>query len=448
MSGDFTRTTRKSVGARTRETRPGRLGLKILDGPQAGTHVELTKPTVIAGRSPSTDLVLEGASVSKRHFQLRPTTAGAELRDLGSRNGLWFGGRRVLHMILGPGDVFKAGDCALELVEIGEVDVLAYADERCGELYGKSLNMRELFHQLERVAATPLRVLIQGETGTGKEVAARSLHQLSLRASQAFVTLDCSSLPETLADATLFGSVPGAFTGAAAREQPGLFEQADGGTLFIDEIGELSLSLQLKLLGVLERGRVSRLGQPGFERPIDVRVVAATNRDLLAEVESRRFRQDLYHRLGDEFLLTMPPLREREQDALLLAELFTEDLCAEYDFAVTLGPEARAALLLYPWPGNVRELRSVMRRAVLIKQRGELSSADLGLGGRASMASGVGEIIEQQLGYEDSHLAFDRAYLPRVLEEAGSIRAATKHLKIGRNRLRKRLKELGIYDPE
>lgn len=193
---------------------------------------------------------------------------------MGSKNGTWYAGRRVRRITLVPGDHFRAGTCEIELLELGQVDVAIAADSECGLLFGESVVMRELFVTIAKLAPLPLDLLIQGETGTGKERTARTIHDLSPRKHQPFVILDCSTLPTNLADATIFGFRRGAFTGAE-DDQPGLFEQADGGTLFIDEIGELSAELQMKFLRALDCGQVARLGDAGNLRVVDVRVVSA-----------------------------------------------------------------------------------------------------------------------------------------------------------------------------
>ena len=433
-----------AMSPRRVELRPGSLALRVLDGDAAGQLLTIDKSSITVGRSRAADLVLADRSVSKLHFSLTATGVGAEVRDLGSKNGLWLGQRRVFHVGLAVGDVFTAGECRLELADVSEVEVEVSTSDRCGLLFGRSVVMRELFALLERVAPTPLDVLIQGETGTGKELAARSIHMLSDRADRPFVVLDCASLPETLADATLFGFRKGAFTGAE-RDQPGLFEQADGGTVFIDEIGELPPSQQTKLLRVLDRREVSRLGEPGNVREVDVRVIAATNRNLVEEVAEGRFREDLLHRLSQE-TLTMPPLRERGGDIVALAEVMTDELADAHELSVELGDDARASLPLYSWPGNVRELRNAIRRAVLMRREGLVRSSDIRFGPGGNAASKLGELLAHARTYEEIHLEFDRVLIPSVLQdEGGSISATAARLGISRDRLRRRLTALGLY---
>lgn len=432
------------VNARQRARRPGSFALAVLDGPGAKQVLGIAKSSVRVGRSRAADLTIPDRSISKIHFSLHATETGAEIRDLGSKNGLWLGQRRIFHIGLLAGDVFTAGDCRIELVDVSQIEVEISSSDRCGELFGRSVVMRELFALIERLAKTPLDVLVQGETGTGKELAARSLHQLSDRSDRPLVVLDCASLPETLADATLFGFRKGAFTGAD-HDQAGLFEQAEGGTVFIDEVGELSAAQQTKLLRVLDRREVSRLGEPGKVREVDVRIVAATNRDVLEEVAEGRFREDLYHRLSQE-TLTLPPLRERPGDVVAIAERLVDQLAEQHDCSVELGDDARASLPLYAWPGNVRELRNAIRRAVLLRRQGTLGAADIRFGQGDNAATKLGEAISQARGYEQSHLEFDRVLIPGVMREVGgSISAAAAKLGISRDRLRRRLLALGLY---
>ncbi|MCU1281288.1 MAG: sigma-54-dependent Fis family transcriptional regulator [bacterium] len=242
-------------------------------------------------------------------------------------------------------------------------------------LMGTSEAMRKVVRQIQQVAASAFTVLIQGETGTGKELAARAVHQESTRREQPFIALDCGAIPETLIESELFGYEKGAFTGATQR-RAGHVQRADGGTLFLDEIGNLSLATQAKLLRTLQERQVQSLGGT---RPVavDVRFVAATNEPLLEAVEAGRFREDLYFRLA-EFGITMPPLRERRGDVVALARRFQEETCIELRRSVTaISDDAAALLVEHAWPGNVRELRNVVRQAVLQSDVGVLGADDL-----------------------------------------------------------------------
>ena len=244
-----------------------------------------------------------------------------------------------------------------------------------GALLGESRAMQGVFHMLERAAATDLSVLVTGETGTGKELVALALHAHGNRRDQPFQAINCMALPENLLESELFGHEMGAFTDARAARK-GLFLQAHGGTLFLDEIADMPLGLQGKLLRTLQERKVRQVGSDS-ERGVDVRVVAATNRDLKVCIETRSFREDLYYRLN-VLNIRMPPLRERSNDVLLLAQSFLEEAAAKEGKAVLgLSSEAAARFLEYPWPGNVRELRNCVQRAVVLAEYEELRLADL-----------------------------------------------------------------------
>jgi len=244
-----------------------------------------------------------------------------------------------------------------------------------GELIGDSPAMREVFEKIRKVATTDLTVLLLGESGTGKELVAREIHRLSKRRKGAFVPVDCGAIPENLLESELFGYEKGAFTGASTSK-PGRFELAQGGTLFLDEIGNLSLEAQSKLLRVLEDKSIYRLGSTKPKR-IDVRLISASNRELKKEVESGKFREDLFYRLN-AFVIRLPPLRERGNDIILLAEYFLHKAQKEYGKKkINISEEAKEALLNYPWPGNVRELQNVIERAVLLTEKDTLDSKDI-----------------------------------------------------------------------
>jgi DNA-binding NtrC family response regulator len=441
---DLTEPTRGASGISTAR-RPGQLRVRLFDGDVA-EFVLTNGPTITFGRSRSADVVISDQSVSKVHFSLRVVEGGVELEDLGAKNGTWYGGRRVRRIVLTPGDKFWAGECCVELVEVGQVDVEVAADSECGLLFGESVAMRELFAVISKLAPTPLDMLIQGETGTGKELTARTIHDLSQRRDAAFVILDCSTLPSTLADASIFGFRRGAFTGAE-HDQAGLFEQAHAGTLFIDEIGELSPELQVKFLRALDRRQVARLGEPGNLRTVDVRVVSATNRDLAAEVRNGRFLEGLFHRIAHA-TLRMPALRERGVDMISLAERFLVDIEAEHGHVVTLADDAKTLMATYDWPGNVRELRNAIRRAAFVCRDRVIRSEDLTLGRSDGWGYKLAKVLEDQKrhDYEELHMLVDRIYLPAVLAECQSISASARRLGITRARLRAKLQALGLHE--
>jgi DNA-binding NtrC family response regulator len=324
---------------------------------------------VRVGSKEGNTLRLANETVSRYHFEIEPTPLGFLLRDLGSTNGTFVDGYRVREVYLPRRATLKAGEVTLAFEALGEdVAIELLAGDRFGDALGRSEAMREVFVTLEKVAHTDLTVLLEGESGTGKERLAEALHLESPRKKARFVVFDCASVPATLMESELLGHERGAFTGAAER-RIGRFEEAAGGTLFLDEIGELPLELQPKLLRALERHEIRRVGGSQVI-PVDVRVVAATNRDLGREVNRGAFREDLYYRLA-VVRVRVPPLRERREDIRLLVEHFVREALD--------GDEARArevvggiseanwrGLLGHPWPGNVRELRNFIERTMAV----------------------------------------------------------------------------------
>jgi transcriptional regulator with GAF, ATPase, and Fis domain len=300
-------------------------------------------------------------------------------------------------------------------------------------------------------------VLIAGETGTGKELVARAVHGSSDRHAQAFVAVSCAGLSESLLESELFGHEKGAFTGAD-RSRQGVFEAAHRGTLFLDEAGEMSLALQAKLLRVLTTGEVVRVGST-VPRPVDVRIVAATNRDLEAEVEQGRFRQDLYYRLA-VVPVTVPPLRERADDVPLLAEHFLEGAARELKTRRrVLSPEARQALLHYPFPGNVRELRNLMERATILARGEQIEREDLPLTAGAGPGAAPGsplpaapadplawaDRLPPELDLRDLLERIERRLILRALEAAGGVQAeAARQLGLSRSHLAYKLRRLDL----
>ena len=298
--------------------------------------------------------------------------------------------------------------------------------------------MVRVFELVGKVAAAPTTVLILGETGVGKEVVAEQIHRQSPRAKGPFVRLNCGSLPATLLESELFGHERGAFTGADQRKI-GYLEAADGGTLFLDEIGELAPTMQSKLLRVLENRRFMRVG--GREEiVVDVRIVAATNRDLETEVKTGRFREDLYFRLA-AFVVQVPPLRERPVEVTLLAELFTRQFAQRLGVApLTMQPDAAAALARYRWPGNVRELRNAIERAVVLAEGGEirLDSFPDSLRRLDTAAPPTGAIKEQLADLEQRRIE------EAMAQESGNQTRAAKRLGMSRRALIYKLEKYGL----
>tara|TARA_R110001599_G_scaffold74653_4_gene205836 strand:+ start:199 stop:1785 length:1587 start_codon:yes stop_codon:yes gene_type:complete len=328
-----------------------------------------------------------------------------------------------------------------------------------GELIGNSPVMLALKSDIQLVAGSDYSVLILGKTGTGKELVARTLHQLSARRQQPLVHINCASIPETLAESELFGHAKGAFSGAE-KARPGKFQLADGGTIFLDEVGELPLSVQSKLLRVLQSGEIQPVGKDSVAS-VNVRVIAATNRDLAEEVRLGRFRADLYHRLS-VYPISVPELKDREQDILLLAGFFLEVTARKLGIRqLKLRPDAQASLLDYPWPGNVRELEHVISRASLKASRGSehhdiisLSAQDLDLDRQADnfqtpathLAPAENAMLPVDLqGLKTMTETFQKNHIIAALQHtSGNWTLAAKHLELDRANLTRLAKRLGI----
>lgn len=323
--------------------------------------------TVRIGASMDCDLVIDDPKASALHAGLMFDEDGTyRLSDLDSTNGILLKGARVLDAVIPLGATFVIGRTAIRLQAASRVlDIPASPARRFGDLVGESLAIRELFAVLELVAPTAVTVLIEGETGTGKELVARSLHNASDRRRGPFVALDCGAMSESLLESGLFGHIRGSFTGAA-RDRKGAFVEATGGTLFLDEIGSMSLSAQAKLLRVLETKRVRPVGADS-ERAVDVRIVAAANIDLEEAVAQGRFRPDLFYRLA-VVRAQIPSLRARPDDILPISRALLHRAGFPAD---TLSGSGAEALLGYHWPGNVRELRNVLDRAVALSPNAE-----------------------------------------------------------------------------
>ncbi|MFN0253900.1 MAG: sigma 54-interacting transcriptional regulator [Kofleriaceae bacterium] len=381
-----------------------------------GTRVSITAGGITLGSAVDCELVLAARGVSRRHVKMSLHPNGVHIEDLGSLNGTVVGGVVVNDVVVPPGTIVVVGSCeVLVEPETPAVDVPLSLATRLGGLVGKSPSMRKVFAIIERVAPTDYTVLIEGETGTGKEVVARTVHELSGRREQPFVVFDCTTSTESLLESELFGHVKGAFTGAVTARD-GAVRRAEGGTLFIDELNSLPLSLQGKLLRVLEARRVQAVGADS-DMPVDIRVVAASNANLRGEVAAKRFREDLFFRLS-VVDITIPPLRERREDIPLLVKNFLRGagILAEPE-----GPNLDR-LVGYSWPGNVRELRNTLDRAIALAGTRKIAFADLPISVDDATPTMAWPIL-LDLPFKDAkeHLtqAFERVYISTILERAG-----------------------------
>jgi DNA-binding NtrC family response regulator len=333
--------------------------------------------------------------------------------------------------------------------EVAELRAQVESRDRVGDLLGRSEAMHEVFRTIRRVAASRVTVLIRGESGTGKELAARAIHELGPRREAPFVAVNCAGIPETLIESELFGHERGAFTDARER-RTGRFEAASGGTLFLDEIGELAAPVQAKLLRALQERRIDRVGGSA-PIEVDVRVLAATNRDLEKEVAAGRFRADLYYRIN-VVALELPPLRERRDDVRLLALHFLERARAEAGRGPTrIAPRALAALERFPWPGNARELANAIERAVALSESDVLELADLPPAiARAGRVEELREGVRSgELGIEAAAADFERDLLVEALERcAWNQTRAAEQLRITRRALKLKMDRYAIEPPE
>jgi transcriptional regulator with PAS, ATPase and Fis domain len=398
-----------SVDSERGTIRRARVRLIIEAGPQPFREVQYERALVRIGAHPDNDLILPDPFVSAHHAELEHMEEGFLIRDLQSKNGTWLGAHRVREAFVAPGTVLTVGKSAVRIETDGMYDV-TLGPPGTSEIVGGTVIIRECLAQLERFAGSDQPVVLQGETGVGKDLFARTLHKLSSRSDGPFEVFDCGAAHATLMEAEIFGHERGAFTDAKDA-RPGVFERADGGTVFLDEIGELPLELQPKLLRVLETYKVRRLGG-AKDIDANVRVVAATNRDLAAMVEQKTFRADLYYRLN-VLRLEIPALRRRKADIPLLAAAILAQVGMP---AAALDPAALAMLVGYDWPGNVRELKNVLHRAAVLAS-GPIKPEDLILGGEEPPTTAIDVSLQYHEAKERCLEAFERTYVQKLLEK-------------------------------
>ncbi|GAB5543546.1 MAG: sigma 54-interacting transcriptional regulator [Sandaracinaceae bacterium] len=435
-----------------------RCALVILSGDDRGREQIIEGDLFRIGKSKGNDLVLPDETVSRAHCEIVRDDRGYLLRDLGSTNGTLLDGAEIKEAWLKTGAVITVGKVELKVRPFHErVEILPSDAASYGEVAGKSVGMRQVFGLLERLGPTDATVLIGGETGTGKDVLARSIHAQSPRAKRPFIVVDCGAVVGSLIESELFGHEKGAFTGASATRQ-GAFELADGGTLFLDEIGELPLDLQPKLLRALETRAFRRVGG-NQSTAVDIRVIAASKRNLKMEVERGKFREDLYFRLA-VVPVELPPLRERLDDIPLLVGTLLARI-AEGDATgstpTDISPETLDALRAHDWPGNIRELRNVLERAAYLSRAAGHDEVSLGfvpLAG-AAQPNVTKEIrlapdFEPGKSYRDTksewEALFEKQYVGWLLDQSdGNISAAARAADMDRKYLHKLARKHGLH---
>ena len=442
----------------TGELRERQFRVSVVSGPDRGLDRVLESGTTMVGTHPNNDLVLTDDTVSRYHLELQVLRDGIKVKDLDSTNGTFHGDTRVGAIVVTGATRLRLGrNTGFEIVPNDTSIKLAdYVQDRLGKVVGVSPVMRRLFALLERIAPTDATLLLEGETGTGKEAIAETVHELSNRARASFTVVDCAAIPSNLIGSELFGHVKGAFTGAHS-DKDGLIQAASGGTLFLDEIGELAIELQPQLLRVLEKREVRRIGDTRSTR-VDIRVVAATNRNLKEMVKLGTFREDLYYRLA-VVRAVVPPLRERPDDIPLLAHHFADQMGASFDLSPSLVDDLRN----HAWPGNVRELRNVVERALSLGREGMapprvselVTTGNPSLGGAPGSPSyypsgtsgATEEVLDLPFKEAKGRLIeiFERDYLTHLLRRhRGNISRAAAEAGIDRNYIHRLVKKYNL----
>jgi DNA-binding NtrC family response regulator len=433
----------------------------VVNGPDRGTEREIEGTRLSIGTSSKNDLVINDRTVSRRHCEISVRNDRYFLRDLESTNGTEVNGTPVVEAFLSPGARIRIGDTEILFEPKKKWERVAELEtDHFGAMYGQSKTMRDVFAMLGKVAATDLSCILVGETGSGKELAARGIHEQSSRRGRNFVVVDCGAVSKNLIESELFGHEKGSFTGAD-KQRVGAFELADGGTIFLDEIGELPIELQPKLLRALERREVKRLGA-GRHVEVDVRVIAATHRDLPEMIKKSEFREDLYYRLA-EVVVGLPPLRDRRDDIPVIAQRIIDEHAAQGSPVKYIAPEALRELEARNWPGNVRELRNVLRRAIALADGDTIHLSDLSLLGAERLSSvpppsfslGAddadysGADVSEDLPIKEARerwvAPMERAYLERLVRRCqGDLDRAANEAGIHRKSLERLLRQHGL----
>jgi DNA-binding NtrC family response regulator len=422
----------------------GRGRLLIVKGPDRGEAIAIADLSMTVGSGPGNDVLLSDPTISRRHLGIEPGPDGVILRDLGSTNGSFVQGARFQELTLGFGTEVTIGQTVLKYVPQEEtLELQPSEEESYGSLAGRDPKLRKLFRLLADVAASEATVLIEGETGTGKELFAEEIHRHSARRDGPFVVFDCGAVPKELIESALFGHLRGSFTGAV-NDRAGAFEEADGGTLFLDEIGELAPEVQPSLLRALDKRAVRPVGGTSYNQ-VSVRVVAATNRNLRAEIAAKRFREDLYYRLA-VVRMHVPPLRERPDDVPLLVEHFSQQFAAGRDLQVS--KEELERLRHHTWPGNVRELRNVIERACALSHGAKLE-IDEAFDERTGAQAGDAVNIDLPFKEAKAQLidSFEREYIRAQLKRhEGNLSAAARAAEVDRKHFRELLRKHGLRE--
>jgi DNA-binding NtrC family response regulator len=412
------------------------LRVEVTQGADRGKSCTGDRETLSVGTAQDNDLVLTDPTVSRYHVELTRLDQGVLVADHDSTNGVFCGPVRIARAVVPPGSALVLGASTIQVGEGASVAAELHPEGALAGLRGITPVMRRLMARVERAAQGDAPVLIFGESGTGKEVVARALHELGPRAAGPLVTVDCGALTPTLVASELFGHERGAFTGAMSRHA-GAFERAQGGTVFLDEIGELPAALQATLLGVLERRTFRRVGGQA-DLAVDVRVLSATHHDLRADVNRGSFRLDLFYRLG-VVVLEIPPLRDHLDDVPLLVEHFLRLSGHDGPVAEIVSPPTMNRLLHHGWPGNVRELRNFVESSLTM---GETLPPQLGLAEGSGAAAGAAIEIDPLLGltYKEARRIvleqFEPRYLRRLLERAGgNVARAAREARMDRSHL-------------
>jgi len=420
------------------------LRVEVVHGVDVGlTHVsDEVHESLSIGTATDNSLVLQDRAVSRYHLELSNAAGGALAVDHGSTNGTWVGSTRLERGVVAPGTVLRMGDTHVRVGPGPTAKETLHAAPGLGDdIVGGSVPMRKLYAQIERAARSDAATLVVGESGTGKELVARAVHDLSPRHGQPFVIVDCGAIAPTLIASELFGHERGAFTGAD-RTHIGAIERAHRGTIFFDEIGELPLTLQASLLGVLQRMRIRRLG--GREDiAVDVRVVSATNRDLRAEVNASSFRLDLFYRLA-VVTLRVPALRERREDIPALIESFLRKEGHTGSLDELFSPETVAQLAAQHWNGNVRELRNVIESTLAMGELPPIENAPPG-GVSTATSADEGGLVPYRHARDRILNEFEASYLAKLVAQTkNNVSLAAREAKMDRSHLISLLKKHGI----